>query len=128
MNVIQTQIQPRSAEFQASAAAMRALVDDLRARASEVSLGGGQSDAPGVTSILGAAKISGKTASVLICFNAIWHFVRLMPICIRLGRPEWREELSLSLLKPRTYLISQLKPAFIGLSLATAGLGLVAML
>jgi 3-methylcrotonyl-CoA carboxylase beta subunit len=42
MNVIQTQIQPRSAEFQASAAAMRALVEDLQAKAREVSLGGGQ--------------------------------------------------------------------------------------
>jgi 3-methylcrotonyl-CoA carboxylase beta subunit len=42
MNVIQTQIQPRSAEFQASTAAMRALVEDLQAKAREVSLGGGQ--------------------------------------------------------------------------------------
>src|SRR5512145_939482 len=42
MNVIETQIQPRSAEFQASAAAMRALVEDLEAKAREVGLGGGQ--------------------------------------------------------------------------------------
>ncbi len=42
MNVLQTQVQPRAAEFRANAAAMRALVEDLRAKAREVSLGGGQ--------------------------------------------------------------------------------------
>ncbi len=42
MNVIKTQIQPRAAEYQANATAMRALVEELRAKAVEVSLGGGQ--------------------------------------------------------------------------------------
>src|SRR6266540_602879 len=42
MNVLKSEIQPRAAEFQANAAAMRALVEDLRAKAGEVSLGGGQ--------------------------------------------------------------------------------------
>src|SRR6266508_3927348 len=42
MNVIPTQIQPRAAEFQSNAAAMRALVQDLRAKTREVSQGGGQ--------------------------------------------------------------------------------------
>jgi len=42
MNVIKSQIQPRAAEFQANGAAMRALVEDLRAKAGEVSQGGGQ--------------------------------------------------------------------------------------
>ena len=42
MNVIPSQIQPRAAEFQANAAALRALVKDLRAKATEVSQGGGQ--------------------------------------------------------------------------------------
>ncbi len=42
MNVLKSEIQPRAAEFQANAAAMRALVEDLRAKAGEVSQGGGQ--------------------------------------------------------------------------------------
>src|SRR5512138_783672 len=42
MNVLESQIRPRAAEFQASAAAMRALVEDLRAKVREVALGGGQ--------------------------------------------------------------------------------------
>src|SRR6266508_171325 len=42
MNVIKSQIQPRAAEFQANGAAMRALVEDLRAKAGEVSQGAGQ--------------------------------------------------------------------------------------
>ena len=42
MNVLPTQVQPRAPEFQANAAAMRALVEDLRAKATEVSQGGGQ--------------------------------------------------------------------------------------
>jgi 3-methylcrotonyl-CoA carboxylase beta subunit len=41
MNVLESQIDPRSAEFQANAAAMAALVEDLRAKAREVSEGGG---------------------------------------------------------------------------------------
>jgi 3-methylcrotonyl-CoA carboxylase beta subunit len=43
MSVIRSQIDPRSGDFQANARAMRALVDDLRARAGEVCLGGGES-------------------------------------------------------------------------------------
>ena len=42
MPALTTQIDPRSAEFAANAAAMRALVDDLRARCAEVAQGGGQ--------------------------------------------------------------------------------------
>jgi 3-methylcrotonyl-CoA carboxylase beta subunit len=41
MNVIKTQVKPRSPEFQANAAAMCALVEDLRAKVREVSGGGG---------------------------------------------------------------------------------------
>jgi len=41
VNVLETQIQPRSAEFRANAEAMRALVEDLRARARRVAEGGG---------------------------------------------------------------------------------------
>ena len=40
MTVIKSQLNPRSEEFRANAAAMRALVDDLRAKTAEVSLGG----------------------------------------------------------------------------------------
>ncbi len=40
MTVIKSQLNPRSDEFRANAAAMRALVDDLRAKTAEVSLGG----------------------------------------------------------------------------------------
>jgi 3-methylcrotonyl-CoA carboxylase beta subunit len=36
MNVLETQIQPRAPEFKANAAAMRALVEDLRAKAKAV--------------------------------------------------------------------------------------------
>ena len=42
MPALKTQIDPRSAEFAANAAAMRVLVDDLRARCAEVAQGGGQ--------------------------------------------------------------------------------------
>ena len=42
MPILKTQLDPRSAEFAANAAAMRALVDDLRARCAEVAQGGGQ--------------------------------------------------------------------------------------
>jgi 3-methylcrotonyl-CoA carboxylase beta subunit len=42
MNVLKSQIQPRSAEFQANAAALRAVVEDLRAKVREVSGGGGR--------------------------------------------------------------------------------------
>ncbi len=42
MNVIESQVQPRAAEFQANAKAMRALVEDLRAKAGQVAAGGGQ--------------------------------------------------------------------------------------
>jgi 3-methylcrotonyl-CoA carboxylase beta subunit len=41
MNVLETQVAPRSGEFQANAAAMRALVEDLRAKAAGVAGGGG---------------------------------------------------------------------------------------
>jgi 3-methylcrotonyl-CoA carboxylase beta subunit len=41
MTVLATRLQPRSADFQANAAAMRALVDDLRARVAEAAEGGG---------------------------------------------------------------------------------------
>ncbi len=42
MSVIKSGINPRSADFQSNAAAMRGLVEDLRAKAAEVSLGGGE--------------------------------------------------------------------------------------
>ncbi len=42
MPALTTQLDPRSAEFAANAAAMRVLVDDLRARCAEVAQGGGQ--------------------------------------------------------------------------------------
>ena len=42
MPALTSQLDPRSAEFGANAAAMRALVDDLRARCAEVAQGGGQ--------------------------------------------------------------------------------------
>ncbi|MCX8006444.1 MAG: methylcrotonoyl-CoA carboxylase, partial [Burkholderiaceae bacterium] len=42
MSVLTSQLQPRSAAFQANAAAMRALVDDLRARLAQVAQGGGE--------------------------------------------------------------------------------------
>jgi 3-methylcrotonyl-CoA carboxylase beta subunit len=42
MPALTTQLDPRSAEFLANAAAMRVLVDDLRARCAEVAQGGGQ--------------------------------------------------------------------------------------
>jgi len=41
MPVLQTQLNPRSADFAANAAAMRALVDDLRAKFAQVEQGGG---------------------------------------------------------------------------------------
>jgi 3-methylcrotonyl-CoA carboxylase beta subunit len=43
MSAIKSQINPRAAEFQANARALRALVDDLRAKAAAVSQGGGES-------------------------------------------------------------------------------------
>jgi 3-methylcrotonyl-CoA carboxylase beta subunit len=42
MNVLESQIQPRSPEFKANADVMRALVEDLRVQAKAVALGGGQ--------------------------------------------------------------------------------------
>jgi 3-methylcrotonyl-CoA carboxylase beta subunit len=42
MTVLQTQLNPRSADFAANAAAMRALVDDLRAKLDKVAMGGGE--------------------------------------------------------------------------------------
>ncbi|RPE67793.1 3-methylcrotonyl-CoA carboxylase beta subunit [Tibeticola sediminis] len=42
MPVLQSQLNPRSADFQANAAAMRALVDDLQAQIARVQLGGGE--------------------------------------------------------------------------------------
>src|SRR5512141_1075893 len=41
MSLIESQVRPRSAEFQANAAAMRALVEDLREKARKVAEGGG---------------------------------------------------------------------------------------
>jgi 3-methylcrotonyl-CoA carboxylase beta subunit len=43
MSVIESDVQTRGAEFQANAAAMRALVEDLRAKSREVRGGGGES-------------------------------------------------------------------------------------
>ena len=40
--ILQTQLNPRAADFQANAAAMRALVDDLRAQVDKVAQGGGE--------------------------------------------------------------------------------------
>jgi 3-methylcrotonyl-CoA carboxylase beta subunit len=42
MSAIKSQVNPRSEEFQTNARAMRSLVDDLRAKAGEVGLGGGE--------------------------------------------------------------------------------------
>ncbi|MEW6694675.1 MAG: carboxyl transferase domain-containing protein [Pseudomonadota bacterium] len=42
MSVLTTQLNPRSADFQANAAAMRALVEDLHARIAQVAQGGGE--------------------------------------------------------------------------------------
>ena len=42
MSVLETQLNARSADFQANAAAMQALVDDLAARIAEVAQGGGE--------------------------------------------------------------------------------------
>ncbi len=42
MPVLQSQLNPRSADFQANAAAMRALVDDLRTQIERVQAGGGE--------------------------------------------------------------------------------------
>jgi 3-methylcrotonyl-CoA carboxylase beta subunit len=42
MPVLQTHLNARSADFQANAAAMRSVVDDLRARVAQVQLGGGE--------------------------------------------------------------------------------------
>ena len=42
MSVLQSQLNPRSADFQANAAAMRALVDDLRTHLEKVAQGGGE--------------------------------------------------------------------------------------
>ena len=42
MTVLQTQLNPRSAEFAANAAAMQAVVDDLRAHLERVAQGGGE--------------------------------------------------------------------------------------
>lgn len=42
MGILQTRLNPRSEEFEANAAAMRALVADLRAQLERIALGGGQ--------------------------------------------------------------------------------------
>ncbi|HPZ56505.1 MAG TPA: carboxyl transferase domain-containing protein, partial [Ottowia sp.] len=42
MPIIETKLNARSADFQANAAAMRALVDDLKAQVDKVGLGGGE--------------------------------------------------------------------------------------
>ncbi|MEP6791571.1 MAG: carboxyl transferase domain-containing protein, partial [Ramlibacter sp.] len=41
MPAIETKLQPRSADFQANAAAMRALVEDLNVQVAKAALGGG---------------------------------------------------------------------------------------
>lgn len=43
MEALKSSINPRSAEFQANAATMRGIVDDLRAKVAQVTLGGGES-------------------------------------------------------------------------------------
>ena len=43
MDALKSKVEPRSAEFQANAEAMRRLVEDLRAKAATVALGGGES-------------------------------------------------------------------------------------
>ena len=42
MNVLGTQLNPRSADFLANAAAMQTVVNDLRARCEQVAQGGGE--------------------------------------------------------------------------------------
>ena len=42
MNILGTQLNPRSADFLANAAAMQTVVDDLRARCAQVAQGGGE--------------------------------------------------------------------------------------
>ncbi|MDO4592446.1 MAG: carboxyl transferase domain-containing protein, partial [Comamonadaceae bacterium] len=42
MPVLKSQLNPRSADFQANAGAMQALVDDLRARCGQIAQGGGE--------------------------------------------------------------------------------------
>jgi 3-methylcrotonyl-CoA carboxylase beta subunit len=42
MTILETQLNPRSAEFQSNAAAMRALVDDLNAQVAKAAAGGGE--------------------------------------------------------------------------------------
>ena len=42
MPVLETKLKPRSADFQANAAAMRVLVDDLNAQIAKAALGGGE--------------------------------------------------------------------------------------
>ena len=42
MSILGTQLNPRSADFLANAAAMQALVDDLRARCEQTALGGNE--------------------------------------------------------------------------------------
>ncbi|MGE0014001.1 MAG: carboxyl transferase domain-containing protein, partial [Azoarcus sp.] len=43
MSIIKSTINTRSEEFQANAKSLRGMVDDLRTKAAEVSLGGGES-------------------------------------------------------------------------------------
>lgn len=42
MALLHTQLNPRSAEFVANAAAMRAVVDDLKAHLEKIAVGGGE--------------------------------------------------------------------------------------
>ncbi len=42
MSTLETQLNARSADFQANAAAMRAVVDDLRAQVAKSTFGGGE--------------------------------------------------------------------------------------
>ena len=66
MSVLQSQLNPRSADFQANAAAMRTLVDDLRLHLEKVALGGGET-------ARGAG--FGAGARVVRCFGArrLWR-------------------------------------------------------
>ena len=47
MAILETKLNPRSAEFLANAAAMRTVVDDLKAKLAKSALGGGDAGQPG---------------------------------------------------------------------------------
>jgi 3-methylcrotonyl-CoA carboxylase beta subunit len=67
MPLLETQLNARSADFQANAAAMRAVVDDLKARVEQVAQGGGETPAPGM--IAGIGRVSGVEC-VIVCNDA----------------------------------------------------------